>query len=124
MSTTSRYAPSQSVGRRSAARSDESDLGKARARLGAVRARLGAARARLGAVRARFGAVRARLGRVGGFAAKKNIEEIPFKIMPKVKNNNGGRDFGGDAAKPDVVLHVLRLVLHVLCPSRFIGARC
>ena len=40
--------------------------------------------------------------------------------MLKVKNTDGGRPFGGEAAKPDLVLHVLRLVLHVLCPSRFI----
>ena len=43
--------------------------------------------------------------------------------MLKVKNTVGERPFGGEAAKPDLVLHVLRLVLHVLCPSRFIGPR-
>ena len=34
--------------------------------------------------------------------------------MLKVKNTVGERPFGGEAAKPDLVLHVLRLVLHVL----------
>ena len=36
--------------------------------------------------------------------------------MLKVKNTVGERPFGGEAAKPDLVLHVLRLVLlgHVI----------